>query len=205
MWGFFFVARRLYFLVPSRTRSCPPSPAPDRNTESFDALADMIVELGAQRSTFIFVPGPRDPGIAGVLPRWVGRGGGRGAKEEDGGTARPPLPAVVTQKLAARVKTAVFASNPARVRYFAQELVFFREDTVTKLRRNCVRLPSEEDGEMDISAHVRVFVCLFVCLGASVRGVGPCVRAAVRAARCPMWSVYALPAPLFFPRSASRR
>lgn len=37
-----------------------------------------------------------------------------------------------------------FGTNPCRVRFFSQELVFFREELIGRLRRNCVIAPSDD-------------------------------------------------------------
>lgn len=103
--------------------------------DSFDALADLIAEFTLPQSSFIFVPGPQDPGAGNILPR-------------------PAIPDFFTEKMRRRVPQAQFVSNPARVRYCTQEIVLFREDIVNKMRRNCILPPSDEDGDTDISAHL---------------------------------------------------
>eukprot|EP00038_Savillea_parva_P009957 m.186937 g.186937 ORF g.186937 m.186937 type:complete len:565 (-) comp16932_c0_seq1:184-1878(-) len=104
---------------------------------AFDTLCDVICEFPelSQKSNFIFVPGPKDPGAPPILPR-------------------RRLPRYCTERLQTRVKKAVFTSNPARVRYCTQELVFFREDIVNKMRRNCILTPSIGPGEPEITAHL---------------------------------------------------
>jgi DNA polymerase epsilon subunit 2 len=42
-----------------------------------------------------------------------------------------------------KVPRAHFASNPAKIRYFSQDLVFFREDLQAKMRRNCLIPPDD--------------------------------------------------------------
>ena len=80
----------------------------------------------AEEGRFVFVPGPNDPGITGVLPRG-------------------PIPNYFTSALWLRVKHAIFASNPYRMRYFTKEIVFFRDNMVGKMRRRCLLEPREED------------------------------------------------------------
>ena len=89
-----------------------------------DELANMIGNMPrlANDGKFVFVPGPMDPGMGHVLPR-------------------PPLPNYCTQSLRSKLQHVAFASNPCRIRYFSKELVFFRQDTVQKLRRNCILKP----------------------------------------------------------------
>ena len=65
------------------------------------------------------VPGPADPGGAGLLPR-------------------PPLPKFLTAPFEAALKAAAplvrFAScsNPVRVKHLSQEIVLMREDVVVR-------------------------------------------------------------------------
>lgn len=57
----------------------------------------VLTALPQAGSKFVFVPGPLDPGAAEILPR-------------------PPLPAYFTEKLAEEMPSAVFTTNPCRVR-----------------------------------------------------------------------------------------
>jgi len=100
-----------------------------------DTLCDIICEFPelSESANFIFVPGPKDLGAPNILPR-------------------RPLPRLCTERLAARVKQSTFTTNPARVRYCTQELVFFREDIVNKMRRNCILSPKTKD--LEITAHL---------------------------------------------------
>lgn len=94
----------------------------------FEDLAHVIGKFPrvAAEGRFVFVPGPHDPGVAGVLPR-------------------PPIPRYFTAALRSKVPHALFASNPCRMRYFSKEVVFFRDDLVGKLRRHCLLEPREEE------------------------------------------------------------
>lgn len=47
-----------------------------------------------------------------------------------------------------------FTSNPARLRYFGQDIVVFREDLMGKMLRNTIRL-KEEAREVDLKKYVR--------------------------------------------------
>ena len=97
----------------------------------FEDLANVICKFPkvAAEGRFVFVPGPNDPGITGVLPRG-------------------PVPRYFTAPLRAKVRHALFASNPCRMRYFSKEVVFFRDNLVGKMRRHCLLEPKEEEGEM---------------------------------------------------------
>jgi len=78
-----------------------------------------------EESKFIFVPGPGDPGPGNVLPR-------------------PALPAYFTSDLRQLLPTAVFASNPCRMRLYTQEVVLFRSDLQNHMRRLCLIPPTGE-------------------------------------------------------------
>ena len=80
-----------------------------------------------EHSKLVFVPGPNDPGPAAVFPR-------------------PPLPALLTQKLREMLPNAVFASNPCRIQYYTQEVVIFRDDLQKRMRQLCLRPPVEGTG-----------------------------------------------------------
>ena len=93
----------------------------------FDKLAALIEEFPRlrQESRWVFVPGPGDPGVAAALPR-------------------PALLKSTLGRLPSVLPRATFASNPARVRYKSQDLVFFREDLQSRMRRACVLPPALE-------------------------------------------------------------
>jgi DNA polymerase epsilon subunit 2 len=76
----------------------------------FKALANLIAEFPALASEgrFVLVPGPNDPGAGATLPR-------------------APLASHFTAALRERVPHASFATNPCRLRFYAQEIVIFRE------------------------------------------------------------------------------
>jgi DNA polymerase epsilon subunit 2 len=58
-------------------------------------------------SQFVFVPGPNDPGLGHILPQTA-------------------LPSYFTGELQAVLPSAVFATNPCRIRYYTREIVVFR-------------------------------------------------------------------------------
>ncbi|KAJ7665519.1 DNA polymerase epsilon, subunit B [Mycena rosella] len=78
--------------------------------ENFDALADLIASYPMiTRSThFVFVPGPLDITLNSTLPR---------------GRYFPKVH---------------FATNPCRIKFFDQEIVIFREDSMARMLRNIV-------------------------------------------------------------------
>lgn len=103
----------------------------------FEDLASVICKFPkvASDGRFVFVPGPNDPGVTGVLPR-------------------APIPNFFTSALRSRVRHVTLASNPCRIRYFSKELVFFRDDLVGKMRRHCLLEPREEDEDDDVGGGV---------------------------------------------------
>uniref|UniRef100_A0A6V2A035 DNA polymerase II subunit 2 n=1 Tax=Ditylum brightwellii TaxID=49249 RepID=A0A6V2A035_9STRA len=99
----------------------------------FDELANLISKYPAiaKEGRFVFIPGPNDAGLTGIMPR-------------------PPLPNYFTASLRSKVPHAVFTSNPCRLRFFSKEIVFCREDIVSELKRSCLLAPpQEEEDPMD--------------------------------------------------------
>ena len=120
--------------------------------EHFDALASTLSEFPQLLSstTLVFVPGDNDPwassfsaGAATVLPR-------------------NPVPELFTSRIRRAVATAnteaghksdetpgeaIWASNPARLSLFGplEEIVLFRDDISSRLRRNSITLSPPED------------------------------------------------------------
>lgn len=128
--------------------------------EYFDALASVLSDYPSmlQTSTFIFVPGDNDgwassfsSGAATAIPR-------------------PAVPEMFTSRIkrafasanadadhvAAAVRKpdgqAVWTSNPARLSLFgpACEVVLFRDDMSSRLRRSAIRFASDADIEADL-------------------------------------------------------
>ncbi|TFL05869.1 epsilon DNA polymerase [Pterulicium gracile] len=87
--------------------------------EKFDALADLIARhpLIARTTHFVLVPGPGDICANSILPR------------------RPILSTFFT-RLKSKVPKLHLGSNPCRIKFFNQEIVIFREDTMARMLRN---------------------------------------------------------------------
>ncbi|KAF1883037.1 hypothetical protein Lal_00003219 [Lupinus albus] len=79
-----------------------------------------------EHSRFLFIPGPDDAGPSTSLPRCA-------------------LPKYLTEELQKHIPNAIFSSNPCRVKFYSQEVVFFREDMLYRMRRSCLMPPSEEE------------------------------------------------------------
>jgi len=96
--------------------------------ETVDGLFAQLAELFNEcptlkaESKLILVPGPADPGPGNVIPR-------------------PPLPECFTSTLRQRLPSVSMSSNPCRIRHGDKHFVFFREDLMHKMRRNCVVPP----------------------------------------------------------------
>ncbi|KAE8732408.1 glutamate decarboxylase 5-like [Hibiscus syriacus] len=85
-----------------------------------------------EQSKFLFIPGPNDPGPSMALPRCA-------------------LPKYLTEELQKHVPNAIFLVTPAvnsnrlGVKFYTQEIVFFRQDLLYRMRRSCLLPPSTEE------------------------------------------------------------
>ncbi|KAL7471464.1 hypothetical protein ACHAXS_011823 [Conticribra weissflogii] len=121
------------FVLMGNFTSKPLSGAADGTKAMISYYEDLANTIGkyprmAKEGRFVFVPGRNDPGISGVLPRG-------------------PIPKYFTAALRSKVKHALFVSNPCRIRYFTKEIVFFRDDLVSKLRRHSLLEPRDDDDD----------------------------------------------------------
>ena len=99
-------------------------------TKSFDQLADLLDDYPSIREEcrFVFIPGPGDPGNTSAYPR-------------------PGLSAALRgHKITACLQKVEFASNPAKIRWHSQDLVFFRDDLQARARRACLLPPVDDLG-----------------------------------------------------------
>ncbi|ONK66175.1 uncharacterized protein A4U43_C06F4900 [Asparagus officinalis] len=94
----------------------------------FGKLGEMIKSHPRikEHSRFLFIPGPDDAGPSKALPRCA-------------------LPKYLTDELQKNVPNAIFSSNPCRVKFYTQEIVFFRQDLLYRMRRSSLIPPSTED------------------------------------------------------------
>ncbi|KAL2967810.1 hypothetical protein AAZX31_16G194900 [Glycine max] len=94
----------------------------------FGKLGEMIAAHTRlkEHSKFLFIPGPDDAGPSNVLPRCA-------------------LPKYLTEELQKHIPNAIFSSNPCRVKFYTQEIVFFRQDMLYRMRRSCLMPPSTEE------------------------------------------------------------
>ncbi|KAJ8621382.1 hypothetical protein MRB53_029911 [Persea americana] len=79
-----------------------------------------------EHSRFLFLPGPDDIGPSKVLPRCA-------------------LPKYLTEELQKHIPNAIFCSNPCRIKFYTQEIVFFRQDLLYRMRRSSLIPPSKEE------------------------------------------------------------
>lgn len=75
---------------------------------------------------FVFVPGPTDPYDVSNLV-----------------APRRPLPASLTKAMRDKLPKVTFATNPCRIMYKSQEIVIYREDLMSRMLRNTVRLKND--------------------------------------------------------------
>ncbi|MQL85490.1 hypothetical protein Taro_018017 [Colocasia esculenta] len=94
----------------------------------FRKLGEMIASHPRlkEHSHFLFIPGPDDAGPSNVLPRCS-------------------LPKYFTEDLQNHVPHAIFSSNPCRIKFYTQEIVFFRHDLLYRMRRSSLIPPSTEE------------------------------------------------------------
>eukprot|EP00039_Didymoeca_costata_P006425 m.90038 g.90038 ORF g.90038 m.90038 type:complete len:564 (-) comp13254_c0_seq2:1623-3314(-) len=109
-------------------------------TDCLNSFCDLILEFEdiQKNANFIFIPGTKDVGGSNILPR-------------------RPIPGYCSEKIRSKVPHCHFTTNPCRVRYCTQDLVFFREDLVNKMKRNCITPPSgriDDEGAMDASSNL---------------------------------------------------
>ncbi|XP_022897536.1 DNA polymerase epsilon subunit B [Olea europaea var. sylvestris] len=94
----------------------------------FGKLGQMIAshQRLKELSRFLFIPGPDDVGPSTVLPRC-------------------PLPNYITEELQKYIPNSIFSSNPCRIKFYSQEIIFFRQDILYRMRRACLMPPSTEE------------------------------------------------------------
>jgi hypothetical protein len=114
----------------------------DAFRKRFDDLADLICAFDsiASGSQFVLIPGPNDPGAARILPR-------------------QSLPPFFCERLLDKhlIPHLTLATNPCRIRYFTQEIVFFRNDVSNRLQRRAIVPP--QPTETDVQEHVSGSAC----------------------------------------------
>ncbi|CAM9690353.1 unnamed protein product, partial [Chrysoparadoxa australica] len=105
----------------------------------FKALAELIRDFPdlAESANFVIVPGPADPGAGNTLPRY-------------------PLPDTFTEDLRNVVRNLHLTTNPARLRFYSQEVVVYREDILKKMQRHCIIPPQNpaDQPNMDVTEHL---------------------------------------------------
>ncbi|XP_012526745.1 DNA polymerase epsilon subunit 2 [Monomorium pharaonis] len=94
----------------------------------FKNLVDIITQHRdvKESSKFVFVPGPHDLGSPKILPK-------------------PSLPKCIIEEVRKMLPNAIFTTNPCRIQYCTKEIVILREDMLTKMCRNALHFPKEED------------------------------------------------------------
>jgi DNA polymerase epsilon subunit 2 len=123
------------------------------SAEGFDSLADLIASytLITRRTHFVFVPGPLDLTVNSVMPR-------------------KPLLSSFTARLQSKIPKLHLASNPCRVKFFAQEIVIFRDDIMSRMLRNLVGVKPNVGNE-DLKRYVRFFFVVVVVVVGQTEGI----------------------------------
>eukprot|EP01132_Coremiostelium_polycephalum_P003661 gene3661-4559_t len=99
----------------------------------FNSLATLILKFPPLlKSKFIFVPGPTDPtgSLLNILPKF-------------------PIPNTFTKEFQQKITNSIFTTNPCRIRYCTQEMIIFRDDLVTRMRRHCIIEPTSDNDISD--------------------------------------------------------
>ena len=68
---------------------------------------------------------------------------------------RRPILSSFTSHLKTKIPKVHFATNPCRLKFFAQEVVIFREDTMARMLRNTLEVKPNVAGE-DLRRYVRI-------------------------------------------------
>lgn len=109
-------------------------PRCDELAEGFKRLANLILQFPAikDRSHFIFVAGPQDPGLIKVYPR-------------------PGIFPHSTEYIRKKIPNCHFPSNPCRIQFGSRQIVVFREDLLQKMSRNAMKIPDSDKLAEDLT------------------------------------------------------
>lgn len=112
----------------------------DELADGFKRLANLILQFPniKERSHFIFVAGPQDPGLIKVYPR-------------------PGILPHSTEYIRKKVPNCHFPSNPCRIQFGSRQIVVFREDLLQKMSRNAIKIPDPETMTEDVLNFKRTF------------------------------------------------
>jgi DNA polymerase epsilon subunit 2 len=112
------------------------------STERFEALADLLASypLITRNTHIVLIPGPLDITVNSTLPQ-------------------KPILSTLTSKLRAKVPRLHLGSNPCRIKFFHQEIVVFRQDSMSKMLRNVVGVKPNVKGD-DLKQFVSLFLPL---------------------------------------------
>lgn len=122
------------FMGPFSSKPFQPNGSSSPYKDGMDSLAQIIQEYPEifANTDVLFVPGDGDPWeatfSAGAPTTWPMMG----------------IPSTFINRIIRAVPTATFSSNPCRLAYLSQEIMFVRDDTGARLRRNQVFFPALE-------------------------------------------------------------
>lgn len=127
-----FIPRVIVMCGNFTSRSIAQGSARDiqRYHENFDTLAQLIASYPqiTRITHFVFVPGPLDLTSNATLPR-------------------RSILSSFTSQLKAKIPKVHLTTNPCRLKFFAQEIVVFREDTMARMLRNTAEVKPNVSGE----------------------------------------------------------
>lgn len=106
----------------------------DELANGFKRLANLILQFQniRERSHFIFVAGPQDPGLIKIYPR-------------------PGILPHSTEYIRKKIPNCHFPSNPCRIQFGSRQIVVFREDLLQKMSRNAIKMPDSETITEDLT------------------------------------------------------
>ncbi|XP_012275570.1 DNA polymerase epsilon subunit 2 [Orussus abietinus] len=98
--------------------------------DGFKQLANIVEQHSdiKQFSKFIFVPSLQDIGTPKILPKGS-------------------LPEYIVEDFSKRVPGTILATNPCRIQYCTKEIIVFRENMISKMRRNTIIFNDAEEIE----------------------------------------------------------
>ena len=116
------------FILIGNFSSEPYGPTHYKKTkDTFKHLAVLIAKFPIiqQKSHFIIIPGPEDPGPGNIFPK-------------------PALPDSIQAEFTKKVSLAHFTSNPCRIQFCSKEIVVIRDDLLKKLCNGAVHFSSAD-------------------------------------------------------------
>lgn len=133
----------------SNQRSTSQTSKSEEYKNNFDSLAATLSKypLVSQTCKFLLIPGVNDPSQSTFSL----------GKSTSSLLPQPPIPQVYVTRLERLLPKGhlILGWNPMRINYISQEIVFFRDDIMNKLKRNDLVLESDiELGKLQVEKHL---------------------------------------------------